>query len=52
MLLYLENLTKVYENGVVALNGITYEYSRRGSMILFVGPNGAGKTTLLRILGG
>ncbi len=42
------NLRKVYENGIVALKGISTRIKRR--RVSVIGKNGAGKTTLIRIL--
>jgi simple sugar transport system ATP-binding protein len=50
-LLELKNITKVYDNGVVANRNITMSF-RRGEIHAIVGENGAGKTTLMNILFG
>lgn len=47
----IENLTKTYENGVKALDGLSLSV-RQGSVFGFLGLNGAGKTTTIRILAG
>ncbi|MCL4533535.1 MAG: ABC transporter ATP-binding protein [Bacteroidetes bacterium] len=44
-------LRKVYGNGKVALDGLSFEV-RRGEVFGFLGPNGAGKTTAVKILTG
>lgn len=44
----IKGLTKCYENGFFALNGI--DLSIREGMFGLLGPNGAGKSTLIRIL--
>ena len=44
-------VTKVYRNGVVALNNVTFDCDP-GEKVLIVGPNGSGKSTLLKILAG
>jgi len=44
-----ENLVKVYEGAVRALDGVTLGVEE-GELRAIVGPNGAGKTTLMRIL--
>ncbi len=41
------NLTKVYENRVVALNNL--DFASRARIVGLIGPNGAGKTTFVRI---
>lgn len=46
-----EGLTKVYEGGVVAVDGISFEVGE-GELFGFLGPNGAGKTTTVRMLVG
>lgn len=43
------NLTKIYSNGVCALNSINISVPSRGCVCI-IGPNAAGKTTLLKIL--
>ena len=45
-----ENLSKIYESGTVAVDGIGFSLDK-GEIFGFLGPNGAGKTTLLRMLG-
>ena len=47
--LSVRNLTKVYANGVRALNGIDLEVDT-GDFFALLGPNGAGKTTLIGIV--
>lgn len=44
-----ENLTKVYDGHVKALNGLNLKVGE-GTVFALLGPNGAGKTTLMRIL--
>jgi len=50
MAIIVRDLRKVYEGGVVAVDGISFEV-RRGEIFGFLGPNGAGKTTTINILG-
>jgi ABC-2 type transport system ATP-binding protein len=45
------NLSKVYDSGFKALNGVDLEI-RRGEIFALLGPNGAGKTTLISIICG
>jgi ABC-2 type transport system ATP-binding protein len=44
-----ENLQKSYEEGKLALNGMSFSL-KPGRILGFLGPNGAGKTTAIRIL--
>jgi ABC-2 type transport system ATP-binding protein len=46
--LVLRHLTKVYKNGIKALNGIDLEVDE-GDFFALLGPNGAGKTTAIGI---
>lgn len=48
MKITIENLTKIYKNGIQALRDINLEIN--SGMFGLLGPNGAGKTTLMRIL--
>ena len=50
-LLELRDVTKIYDNGVVANKNISVDF-RRGEIHAIVGENGAGKTTLMNILFG
>ncbi|MEM0179287.1 MAG: ATP-binding cassette domain-containing protein, partial [Fervidicoccaceae archaeon] len=45
------NITKVYPDGVVALNDVSLTI-KKGEIHGILGENGAGKTTLMRILYG
>jgi multiple sugar transport system ATP-binding protein len=47
----LVHLSKVYDNGVVAVNDLNLEI-REGEFVVLVGPSGCGKTTALRMLAG
>lgn len=46
--LKIENLTKIYPNGVKALDGVNLDISP--GMFGLLGPNGAGKSTLMRTI--
>lgn len=45
------NLKKIYENGTIALNGISFHIDN-GNICGYVGTNGAGKSTTVKILSG
>ena len=47
-MLSIQNLTKTYANGVMALNDVSLEIPN--GMFGLLGPNGAGKSTLMRTL--
>jgi ABC-2 type transport system ATP-binding protein len=47
--LEINNLTKVYKNGVQALNGVTFNVAA-GDFFALLGPNGAGKSTTIGII--
>jgi multiple sugar transport system ATP-binding protein len=47
----LDEATKVYENGVVAVDGISLTIPD-GEFMVLVGPSGCGKSTLLRMIAG
>lgn len=47
--LSIKNLTKTYNNGFVALKGISFEVEQ-GDFFALLGPNGAGKSTTLGIV--
>jgi multiple sugar transport system ATP-binding protein len=47
----LQNLTKIYDGDITAVNNITLEVADREFMVI-VGPSGCGKTTILRMIAG
>ena len=47
----LENLSKRYGNGAVAVDDVTLQV-HDGELLVIVGPSGCGKTTLLRLIAG
>jgi ABC-2 type transport system ATP-binding protein len=47
----IENLTKTYASGFMALKSINLEI-QRGEIFALLGPNGAGKTTLINVICG
>jgi len=44
-----ENLTKQYKGGVMAVDGVSFQVGE-GKIFGFLGPNGAGKSTTIKIL--
>jgi len=46
-----EDVWKIYRNGVAALRGVSFELEKE-RLVILAGPNGAGKTTLIRIMDG
>jgi ABC-2 type transport system ATP-binding protein len=47
----IQNLSKTYASGLVALKDISFDI-KRGEILALLGPNGAGKTTLISIVCG
>jgi multiple sugar transport system ATP-binding protein len=47
----LQNLTKIYSNGVEAVRGLSLHVAD-GEFVVLVGPSGCGKTTTLRLIAG
>jgi cell division transport system ATP-binding protein len=45
----LQNVTKVYRNGVTALEDVSVEIDK-GEFVFVVGPSGSGKSTMIRLL--
>src|SRR5690606_8081824 len=51
VILDIDDVSKVYESGLRALDSVSLEV-RRGEIFALLGPNGAGKTTLIGIVCG
>jgi cell division transport system ATP-binding protein len=45
----LQHVTKVYKNGVVAVDDVTVDVEK-GEFVFIVGPSGSGKSTVIRLL--
>lgn len=50
-MILLENVSKAYRNGVLALNNINLQIDD-GEFVYIIGPTGSGKSTLIKILDG
>ncbi|GBF35550.1 cell division transporter ATP-binding protein FtsE [Desulfocucumis palustris] len=48
-MIQLYNVSKIYSNGVKALNDVTL-HVRKGEFVFLVGPSGAGKSSLIKIV--
>jgi len=48
-MIQLYNVSKIYDNGVKALNDVTL-HIRKGEFVFLVGPSGAGKSTLTKLI--
>ncbi|MDP4180137.1 MAG: cell division ATP-binding protein FtsE [Bacillota bacterium] len=44
-----ENVTKLYENGTLALSGVNLKINK-GDFAFFIGPSGSGKSTLIKLI--
>ncbi|MHB1118238.1 MAG: cell division ATP-binding protein FtsE [Minisyncoccota bacterium] len=48
-MIYFDNVSKIYPDGTVALEGVTFSV-KQGEFLSIVGHSGAGKTTLMKLL--
>ena len=48
-MLRLENVTKIYDGGVVAVKDVALDINK-GEFVFLVGPSGSGKSTLIRLM--
>ena len=48
-MIYFQNVTKVYDNNVVALRNATFHIGK-GEFVFVVGPSGSGKSTLTKLI--
>ena len=49
--LVMKNITKVYDNGIMANNNVNFS-AKKGEIHAICGENGAGKSTLMKLLFG